>query len=52
MVKIGSCTVIYNPNEEVISNIERYCNHVDVAVVVDNSDKKNGNYSVTPTRAH
>ena len=41
MLKIGSCTVLYNPNKEVISNIASYSNDVDISVVVDNSDKKN-----------
>ena len=41
MLRVGSCTVLYNPKEDVLSNIASYSSNVDVAVVVDNSDKKN-----------
>lgn len=41
MLKIGSCTILYNPDEKVIKNIETYSNLVDYCVIVDNSDKKN-----------
>lgn len=41
MLKVGSVTVLYNPKEDVISNIASYSDNVDFAVVVDNSDKKN-----------
>ena len=37
----GSCTVLYNPNESVLTNLNSYSNCVDVSVVVDNSDTKN-----------
>lgn len=39
MLKIGSCTILYNPNEEVIGNLKTYIKQVDVSVVIDNSDK-------------
>ena len=38
MLKIGSCTVLFNPDRGVISNVETYSNLFDVCVVVDNSD--------------
>mgnify|MGYP002613791529 FL=1 len=38
MLKIGSCTVLFNPD---ISNVETYKDLVDVCVVVDNSENKN-----------
>ena len=41
MIKIGSCTVLYNPDSSVISNIETYSSLFDVCVVVDNSDSIN-----------
>ena len=41
MLKIGSCTVLYNPDSSVISNIETYSSLCDVCVVVDNSDSIN-----------
>lgn len=41
MLKIGSCTVLFNPDRDVISNVETYKNLMDVCVVVDNSDNKN-----------
>ena len=41
MLKIGSCTVLYNPDNIVISNVSTYSEWVDVCVVVDNSDNKN-----------
>ena len=41
MLKIGSCTVLFNPDRDVISNVETYKDLVDVCVVVDNSEKKN-----------
>lgn len=41
MIKIGSCTVLYNPDSSVISNIETYSSLFDVCVVVDNSDSNN-----------
>lgn len=41
MLKIGSCTVLYNPDKEVLQNIHSYMYLVDVCVVVDNSDTKN-----------
>lgn len=41
MLKIGSCTVLFNPDGDVISNVETYKDLVDVCVVVDNSDNKN-----------
>lgn len=41
MFTVGSCTVLYNPNESVLTNLNSYSNCVDVSVVVDNSDKKN-----------
>ena len=41
MLKIGSCTVLFNPDRDVISNIETYKDLMDVCVVVDNSDNKN-----------
>ena len=41
MLKIGSCTVLFNPDRDVISNVETYKELVDVCVVVDNSDNKN-----------
>lgn len=41
MVRIGACTVIYNPDEQVINNIKTYIDKVNVCVVVDNSEKKN-----------
>lgn len=41
MVRIGACTVIYNPDEQVINNIKTYFDKVNVCVVVDNSEKKN-----------
>lgn len=40
MYRIGSCTVIYDPDESVISNIESYSKYMDLCVVVDNSPKK------------
>lgn len=39
MIKIGSCTVLYNPDDSVIDNIKTYSNLVDVVVIVDNSDR-------------
>lgn len=41
MFTVGSCTVLYNPNESVLTNLNSYSNWVDVSVVVDNSDTKN-----------
>ncbi len=41
MFTVGSCTVLYNPNESVLTNLNSYSNYVDVSVVVDNSDTKN-----------
>lgn len=41
MLRVGSCTVLYNPKEDVIANIASYAGDVDIAVVIDNSDKKN-----------
>lgn len=41
MYRIGSCTVIYDPDESVISNIESYSKYMDLCVVVDNSPEKN-----------
>lgn len=41
MLKIGSCTVLFNPDRDVISNVETYKNLMDVCVIVDNSDNKN-----------
>lgn len=41
MLKIGSCTVLFNPDRDVISNIETYKDLMDVCVVVDNSDNEN-----------
>lgn len=41
MLKIGSCTVLFNPDSDVISNVETYKELMDVCVVVDNSDNKN-----------
>lgn len=41
MLKIGSCTVLFNPDRDVISNVETYKDLVDVCVVVDNSERKN-----------
>ena len=41
MFTVGSCTVLYNPNESVLMNLNSYSNCVDVSVVVDNSDTKN-----------
>lgn len=41
MTKIGSCTVLFNPDASVISNVESYAPCMDVCVVVDNSIKKN-----------
>lgn len=41
MFTVGSCTVLYNPNESVLTNLNSYSNCVDVSVVVDNSDTKN-----------
>lgn len=41
MFIVGSCTVLYNPNESVLTNLNSYSNCVDVSVVVDNSDTKN-----------
>ena len=41
MFTVGSCTVLYNPNESVLMNLNSYSKCVDVSVVVDNSDTKN-----------
>lgn len=41
MFTVGSCTVLYNPNESVLTNLNSYSNCVDVSVVVDNSNTKN-----------
>lgn len=41
MFTVGSCTVLYNPNESVLTNLNSHSNCVDVSVVVDNSDTKN-----------
>ena len=41
MLKIGSCTVLFNPDRDVILNVETYKDLMDVCVVVDNSDNKN-----------
>lgn len=41
MFTVGSCTILYNPNESVLTNLNSYSNCVDVSVVVDNSDTKN-----------
>lgn len=41
MFTVGSCTVLYNPNESVLTKLNSYSNCVDVSVVVDNSDTKN-----------
>lgn len=41
MFTVGSCTVLYNPNESVLTNLNSYSNCVDVSVVVDHSDTKN-----------
>lgn len=40
-MKIGSCTVVYNPNSEVLENLKSYTDLVHISVVVDNSDTKN-----------
>ena len=45
MIKVGSCTVLYNPDENVLSNLISYIEKVDTFVIVDNSDKKN-KYSI------
>lgn len=36
--KIGSCTVLYNPDSKVIENINSYAKFMDYIVLVDNSD--------------
>lgn len=41
MAKIGSCTVLYNPDKRVLQNIHSYLCLMDICVVVDNSDEKN-----------
>ena len=41
MFHIGSCTILYNPDDEVISNISTYYKCAECCVVVDNSDSKN-----------
>lgn len=41
MLKIGSCTVLFNPDEKVLNNLKTYIRQVDINVVIDNSDKKN-----------
>lgn len=41
MLKIGSCTVLFNPDRDVISNVETYKDLVNVCVVIDNSENKN-----------
>ena len=41
MLKIGSCTVVYNPDQNVLKNLSSYSNLVNKSVVVDNSDTKN-----------
>ena len=41
MLKIGSCTVLYNPEKDVISNIESYKENMEICVIIDNSDTKN-----------
>lgn len=41
MIKVGSCTVLYNPDENVVSNLNSYIKNVDTFVIVDNSDIKN-----------
>lgn len=40
-MKIGGCVVLYNPDVEVISNIQSYIDFLEVLVVVDNSSEKN-----------
>ena len=52
MVKIGSCTIIYNPDMDVISNLKKYIKYVDIAVVVDNSDEKNNICSILKNAPH
>ena len=41
MPKIAAVTVLYNPNEEVITNILSYSNQIDKLYIVDNSEKEN-----------
>ena len=41
MLKIGSCTVLFNPDRDVISNVVTYKDLVNVCVVIDNSENKN-----------
>lgn len=38
-LRIGGCVVLYNPNNQVLKNIETYRTKLDLLVVVDNSDK-------------
>lgn len=40
MTKIGSCTIIYNPDKNVLENINSYINLVKQAVIVDNSNEE------------
>lgn len=40
-MKIGSCTVLYNPDNNVITNVETYRELFSARVIVDNSDIKN-----------
>lgn len=40
MLKIGSCTIIYNPDNKVIENIDTYSALMEKCVIVDNSDYK------------
>src|SRR5262249_26473198 len=35
--KIGGCVVLYNPDARVASNIQSYCDGVDILFVIDNS---------------
>lgn len=38
-LKVGGCVVLYNPDSQVLNNIETYRKRLDLLVVVDNSDK-------------
>lgn len=41
MLNVGSCTVVYNPDDAVLKNLSTYSGKVNICVVVDNSERKN-----------
>ena len=46
MLKVAGVSILYNPDENIISNILSYLNQVEILYVVDNSDEKAKNRNI------